>query len=176
MSTLKNDGKGCLRARPVTNRTQHGGRVWKEIPMKNPILMLTACTFILGCGALAAYAQQGPETSMLQQAQKQSGDEEGADGPGMKRDDMMGHRMMRHDGMMGCDMMGRSRGVMGGPFAMRIIFALMEGDGDGTISLEEFQAAHARIFKAMDADKDGTLTLEEMQSFLRGAGKGPPER
>jgi hypothetical protein len=114
--------------------------------MKNPILMLTACTFILGCGALAAYAQQGPETSMLQQAQKQSGDEEGADGPGMKRDDMMGHRMMRHDGMMGCDMMGRSRGVMGGPFAMRIIFALMDGDGDGAISLEEFQAAHARIF------------------------------
>ena len=59
---------------------------------------------------------------------------------------------------------------------MRIIFALMDGDGDGTISLEEFQAAHARIFKALDADKDGTLTLEEMQSFLRGAGKGPPER
>jgi Ca2+-binding EF-hand superfamily protein len=58
---------------------------------------------------------------------------------------------------------------------MRIIFALMDSDGDGTISLEEFQAAHARIFKAMDVDKDGTLTLEEMQGFLRGAGKGPPE-
>ena len=52
----------------------------------------------------------------------------------------------------------------------------MDSGGDGTISLEEFQAAHARIFKAMDADKDGTLTLEELQSFLRGAGKGTPER
>jgi hypothetical protein len=51
---------------------------------------------------------------------------------------------------------------MRGAFAMRIIFALMDRDGDGTISLEEFQAAHERIFKAMDADKDGTLTLEEM--------------
>jgi Ca2+-binding EF-hand superfamily protein len=61
-------------------------------------------------------------------------------------------------------------------FAVSVIFALMDGDGDGTISLEEFQAAHARIFKAIDADKDGTLTLEEMQSFLRGAGKGTAER
>jgi Ca2+-binding EF-hand superfamily protein len=38
-----------------------------------------------------------------------------------------------------------------------------DSGGDGTISLEEFQAAHARIFKAIDADKDGTLTLGEMQ-------------
>jgi Ca2+-binding EF-hand superfamily protein len=66
--------------------------------------------------------------------------------------------------------------MMGSRFAMRIIFALMDGDGDGTISLEEFQAANARIFKAMDADKDGTLTLEKMQSFLRRAGNGSPER
>jgi len=147
--------------------------------MKNPILMVMASAFILTCGASAAYAQQGPETPMLQQAQRQSGDEEGADGPGMMRDGMMDHRMkgpgmMRHEGMMGCGMMGR-RSMMGGPFVMRIIFALMDSDGDGTISLEEFQAAHARIFKAMDVDKDGTLTLEEMQGFLRGAGKGPPE-
>ncbi len=74
---------------------------------------------------------------------------------------------MEH-GMMG------QRG-MRGPF-MRIIFALMDSDGDGTVSLEEFQAAHERIFKAMDADKDGTLTLEEMQGFLRGTGKSPPQQ
>ena len=58
------------------------------------------------------------------------------------------------------------------PFAMRIIFALMDRDGDGTVSLEEFQAAHASIFKAMDADKDGTVSMEEMQDFFRGAHKG----
>ena len=45
-------------------------------------------------------------------------------------------------------------------------FALMDGDGDGLISLDEFQDAYERIFKAMDADKDGTLTLEEMQDFM----------
>ena len=66
--------------------------------------------------------------------------------------------MMGHGGMMGS-------------MPMRIIFALMDGDGDGTVSLQEFQAAHEKIFKAMDTDKDGTLTLEEMQTFMRGTGK-----
>jgi len=76
----------------------------------------------------------------------------------------------RDNGMMGQgwskhDMMGRG-GTMG-PFVMRMIFALMDRDGDGTISLEEFQAAHERIFKAMDSDKDGTVTQEEMLDFMR---------
>jgi Ca2+-binding EF-hand superfamily protein len=44
----------------------------------------------------------------------------------------------------------------------------MDANGDGKLSLEEFQAAHERIFKAMDADHDGTVTLEEMQTFMRG--------
>ena len=72
------------------------------------------------------------------------------------------HGMMRHGGMMG-------------PMAMRIIFALIDRDFDGTISLEEFQAAHERIFKAMDADKDGTVSQEEMLDFMRGAFKSSPQ-
>ena len=48
---------------------------------------------------------------------------------------------------------------------------LMDADGDGKLSLQEFQAAHERIFKAMDANKDGFVTLEEMQDFLRGGGR-----
>jgi Ca2+-binding EF-hand superfamily protein len=67
---------------------------------------------------------------------------------------MMGHGMMGH-GMVG-------RGMY------RIMFALMDTDGDGTLSFEEFQAAHAKIFKAMDANKDGKLTLEEIEIFMRG--------
>jgi Ca2+-binding EF-hand superfamily protein len=49
-----------------------------------------------------------------------------------------------------------------------MMFALMDADSDGTISLQEFQAAHERIFKAMDSNKDGKLTLEEMQAFMHG--------
>ena len=38
-----------------------------------------------------------------------------------------------------------------GPMMMRMMFSLMDADGDGKLSLQEFQAAHERIFKAMDA-------------------------
>lgn len=51
---------------------------------------------------------------------------------------------------------------------MRIMFALMDTNGDGTISLQEWQAAQERIFKAMDTNKDGNLTLEEMRRFILG--------
>ena len=94
---------------------------------------------------------------------------------------MMGRGMMGQGGMMGRGMMGQGgvmgRGMMGpmGPaMMMRMIFALMDGDGDGTISLQEFQAAHERIFKAMDTNKDGRLTLEEIQAFMQGTTRSVP--
>ena len=125
--------------------------------MKKHILTLTTCGFILVCGVAGANAEE----SMGDRGHEY-------------------HGMMGHGGMMGCGMMGR-RGMMGGGgmmrrgAAMRFIFALMDSDGDGTVSLQEFQAAHERIFKAMDTDKDGTLTLEEIQAFMRGTGKSSPK-
>ena len=67
-------------------------------------------------------------------------------------------------------------GMMGHGAAMRVIFALMDSDGDGTVSLQEFQAAHEKIFKAMDANKDGVLTLEEIQAFMHGSRGSAPAK
>ncbi len=144
--------------------------------MEKHILVLTTSAFILACGAITASAQQSPGSPMMPAQQEPSTDQ---DGPGMGEGGMMGcgmmgRGMMGHGGMMGRGMMGH-RGMMG-PFVMRIIFALMDSDGDGTISLQEFQAAHERIFKAMDANKDGVLTLEEMQAFMHGTRRSVPQQ
>lgn len=91
---------------------------------------------------------------------------EGMMGRGMMGRGMMGGGMMGR-GMTGGGMMG---GAMGPPMMFRMMFALMD-DGDGEISLQEFQAAHERIFKAMDSNKDGQVTQEEMQAFMHGRSR-----
>ena len=72
-------------------------------------------------------------------------------------------RMMSPHGMW-----GGLRGMRGHGMGMRAMMILMDTDGDGALSLEEVQTAHAKFFKAIDANKDGKLTLEEMQMFFRG--------
>jgi Ca2+-binding EF-hand superfamily protein len=52
------------------------------------------------------------------------------------------------------------------------MFSVTDADSDGTLSLQEFQAASERIFQGVDADKGGAVTLEEMQDFMHGI-KGP---
>ena len=131
--------------------------------MYSRILGLTTSVLILTYGTVGAFAQnQMTPQPDQQQMQSQPMGQEGAG--------MMGHGSMMGRGMMG-HMMGRGMmggGVMGPPFMMRMMFALMDADGDGTVSLQELQAAHERIFRAMDTNKDGKVTLEEMQGFIRG--------
>ena len=127
-------------------------------------LGLTVSALILAYGVVCAIAQDRI-TPQPDQQQMQSHPTGQAGASTMGQGDMMGH------GMMGGHMMGRGmmgRGAMGPPFMMRMMFALMDADSDGTVSLQEFQAAHERIFKAMDTNKDGKLTLEEMQAFMHG--------
>ena len=118
--------------------------------MRKHVLVLTTTAAILTCGAIAASAQT-------------PGTQPTPGGPMMQYQDDYHHY---HGGMMGGGMMGH--GMMGHSVMMRIIFGLMDANGDGKLSLEEFQAAHERIFKAMDADHDGTVTLEEMEAFMHG--------
>jgi EF hand len=152
--------------------------VWstfKEVEMQKHVLVLTTTVAFLACGAIAAGAQapapipsqQNPTTQpipsgpMMQQRLKdhaQSGEEE--DDPDERMMGMMG-RGYGHHGCHG------GHGMVG----MRIIFSLMDADGDGTVSLPEWQAAQERIFRAMDADHDGTVTFEEMQDFMRGVSR-----
>ncbi len=96
---------------------------------------------------------------------------------GERQDLMRGGNMM---GMMvgrGAKDRGRAGGnMMGPPIMFRMIFALMDADGDGVISLPEFQLAHERIFKAMDSNKDGKLTQNEMLAFMHGTKGEIPQQ
>jgi len=119
-----------------------------------------------------AFTQDNRNGVVLVQADPQHGDAmQGGMGGMSDRREMMGRRMMERMGRgIGPSPAGPEHAMM-----MRIIFALMDGDGDGSLSLQEFQGAHERLFKAMDSNKDGRLSLEEMQSFMHGAtGRGRP--
>jgi hypothetical protein len=155
--------------------------------MQKYVLALTSSAALLVGSALAASAQRGDIPSMVEQfgqtEQSPGSEDEADDIPSMVEqfgqteqspgsEDEPGRKMGHH--RMTCHMM-KHRGMMGG-VGMRIIFALMDSDGDGTVSLQEFQAAHERIFKAMDTDKDGTLTLEEIKDFMRGRHKVVQQR
>ena len=132
--------------------------------MQKRVLMLTMSVFILACGAVAVSAQQGTMMQHQPQVPQQQQEQQYHRGMGM----------MGRGGMMG---VGGTHSTM-----MRVLFAMMDSDGDGTVSLQEFQAAHERIFKAMDINKDGVLTLEEIEAFMHGAraqvppGTGEPTR
>jgi uncharacterized membrane protein len=148
--------------------------------MYTRVLGVTISALILAYGAVGAIAQDRmrPQPDQQQTQSHPTGQEgtgrmgQGSMTGGGAEGGMMGRGMMG-GGMMGHGIMGG--GAMGPPIMLRIMFALMDSDGDGTISLQEFQVAHERIFKAMDSNKDGQLTLEEMQAFMQGTRRSAPQ-
>jgi hypothetical protein len=134
----------------------------RRFEMYTRVVRLTISALILAYGAVGAMAQDRmtPQPDQQQTQSHHLGQEGGG--------------TIGQGGMMGGGMMGG--GAMGPPIMFRMMFALMDSDGDGTISLPEFQAAHERIFKAMDTNKDGRLTLEEMQAFMHGTRRSVPQQ
>ena len=136
--------------------------------MYKRILGVTISALVLMSGVGGAIAQDRTMTPQPEQTQPHPMGEEGGGMMGRGMGGGMGHGMMDH-GMMGHHMM---EGMMGHdtagtpPVIFRVMFALIDTDSDGTISLQEFQTAHEHIFKAMDTNKDGKLTLEEIQAFI----------
>ena len=99
-----------------------------------------------------------------QRGQGMMGQQRGRIGPGMMRQrgwrsDTKGFTSMGRGGML----RGMGHGGM-----MRIMFAVIDADGDGALSLDEVQEAHARIFNHVDADNDGQVTRVEMQAIFSG--------
>jgi len=145
--------------------------------MKAQLILITSALLLMSNFA-GAQEQTAPSAGAREQeapSAKMTGEDmmghdenmmgHGEDTMGHMGGGMMDHGTMCH-GMMDHGMMGH--GMMGRGMCKRIMFALMDTDGDGTLSVEEFQAAHAKIFKAIDANKDGKVTPEEMEMFFRG--------
>ncbi|HUF86930.1 MAG TPA: EF-hand domain-containing protein [Thermohalobaculum sp.] len=139
--------------------------------MKTPFLTLTAAAFVLAAGSGPTQAQQSSGGQAMQPDQQ--GQQGGMMGPGMMGPGMMEPGMGPHmdphmDPHMGPHM-GRHMGRhLGHGTMMRILFAIMDADGDGAVSLAEVQEIHARIFAHMDADGDGKVTPDEISDFFHG--------
>lgn len=82
--------------------------------------------------------------------------------------------MPRACGDMGQGQMGRQGqgpnmmafGMMGpGMMNPAMMVVMMDANGDGALSLDEFQAMHARMFKHLDANHDGQISADELNAF-----------
>ncbi|TPJ36042.1 EF-hand domain-containing protein [Mesorhizobium sp. B2-6-5] len=62
----------------------------------------------------------------------------------------------------------RHRQMMRG-VGMRLMFGLLDTNGDGSLSEGEVQGAVGRIFSSIDENDDGKIDLDETRSFMQGS-------
>ena len=154
--------------------------------MKKSLMTLTASAFLLATTMGTAQAQSStdddammqPGQGMMQQGQQgermmqrgRDGDRSYGKHRGRHSDMMRRHHgdMGMGQGMMGGGMGGGMGGMGGHRAMMQVVFAMMDADGNGTLSLQEVQDAHARIFAHMDANDDDEVTKGEIKAFFHG--------
>ncbi|WEX90209.1 EF-hand domain-containing protein [Sinorhizobium garamanticum] len=132
------------------------------------LLRSAAVAGLIALGATAGASAQTteseerrPEASPEAEAQSSSPEGRMREGDQPRERDMMGQDMMGR-GMMGRMPMMAMRGHM-----MKIMFAIADADGDGSLSFDEVTAIHKRIFDNVDTNKDGKVSTEEIQAFMR---------
>lgn len=156
--------------------------------MRKFVLATAAAAFVLAAGGLLtatpskAQQRQTPPAGATQD-ETTSGTSTPMMGSGMRGQGMMGQQnMMGQQEMMDQRRMLRqqamrdrwakhragrhARRMHRGP--VRMVFFLIDTNGDQTLSLDEVQAVSARLFRYADANGDGQLTLKEVRSFMRG--------
>ena len=111
---------------------------------------------------------------MMEMMQGKPGEDGERDTRAKRRDGDRWHQGSRMDREMrdGRGMRGgrddMRSGMMHGA-GMRVMFAIVDADGDGALSLAEVQDFHGRIFKAVDQNKDGRVEMTEIETFFHGS-------
>lgn len=117
----------------------------------------------------------GPSREMIRQmieqaVQERMQQERGSDAVG--RHDSQGDRWQKHGDRssdQGRRMAGHPGARMMRGAGMRLMFALLDTDGDGALSENEVQDTVGRIFNTIDQNGDGKIDLDEIQAFLHGS-------
>jgi EF hand len=117
--------------------------------MNTRLSTFSAAAFLLVTTMALAQDQPAPGNMMPNQGMEMMG--QGGEMMGVMPQRMMGQGMM-HPRLM-----------------MKLMMILMDTNGDGAVSLEEFEAAHTKIFKAIDGDNDGKISTKEVEKFLSDA-------
>ena len=97
-----------------------------------------------------------------------------ADGPRGARAERRGDRWHRGPRMDRARMRDGSDDMRSGMMhgvGMRVMFAAVDADGDGALSVTEVQDFHGRIFRAIDQNEDRLVEMTEIESFFHGTGE-----
>lgn len=135
-----------------------------NLPSSAAVGVIAAAIILAGGTAFAvtgyesrAHLRLAQATPMPGQGQTTEQGQPGMMGPGMGRGMMRGDR----GGSMRPRKMHKHRHMM------KIMFAIVDLDGDGALSFEEVSNIHRRIFNAIDANKDDRVTPDEIRDFIQ---------